>query len=192
MSLVFDSTKHEYRMDGRSVPSVTKILSVVQDFSAIPPEQLRIASEWGSAVHEYLRLYDAGELDLKKADPRMLPIIDSWERLKVARGWVDPVISEQPFYSKRYGYAGTPDRLFKAGSKYTLLDIKTGEGNFANMQTAAYLQLIKEDYANLNQVERMKVHLDFDGKMKSEIYQNFKADFNDFLCCARVFKLKKK
>jgi len=192
MSLEFDETKHEYRMDGRSVPSVTRILSVVQDFSAVPPDKLQIAQEWGTAVHLYLRLYDDGTLDLKKADPRILPIIESWERMKVARGWVDPVISEQPFYSARYGYAGTPDRLFKAGSKYTLLDIKTGKGNFANMQTAAYLQLIKEDYANLNQVERMKVHFDFDGKMKSEIYQNFKADFNDFLCCAHVFKLRKK
>ena len=192
MSLVFDQDKHEYRMDGRIVPSVTRILSVVQDFSAVPPDQLQTAQEWGTAVHLYLRLYDEGTLELTKADPRMLPIIDSWERMKVSRGWVNPLMSEQPFYSKRYGFAGTPDRLFKTGSKYTLVDFKTGEGNYADLQTAAYLQLIKEDYANLNQVERMKVHFDFDGKMKSEVYTDFKKDFNDFLCVMRTFQLKRR
>jgi len=193
MSFEFDETKHEYRMDGRSVPSVTQILSVVQDFSSIPPEQLRIAAEWGSAVHEYLQLYDAGELDLKKADPRMLPIIDAWERMKIARGWVNPLISEEKYYSEKYRFAGKLDRLFKSGDVYTLIDFKTGDHQYTDLQTSAYLHLVRENYAMIR-ADRMMIHFDIDGKVRSETYpmSDFKKDFSDFLCIMRTFQIKNK
>ena len=192
MSFDYNDETHEYKYGGCKVPSVTQIIGILQNFSRINPDDLKVAQEWGTMVHSYLTVYDSGTLNLKTADPRMIPIIESWEKIKIARNWINPVLSEEKYYSKKYGFAGTMDRLFKDGVKYTLIDFKTGGHDFTNLQTAAYLNLVRENYAQLNRVDRMMIHFDVNGKATSEVYpmSGYKKDFSDFLCVMRAYQLK--
>ena len=49
--LTFDAEKHEYRWNGQLVPGVTSILEPLTDFSFVPPDVLRAAQDFGTAVH---------------------------------------------------------------------------------------------------------------------------------------------
>jgi len=190
---VADEVGRKHTYNGVPVPSVTQIIEILKDFSKINPEDLRIAQEYGTIGHNYLYLYDKGTLRMETVDPKMLPAIENWKEMKAARGWTIPILSEKRYYSKRYRYTGRLDGLYKSEDLYTLLDFKFGDDEYTDLQTAANLNLVRENYAMIK-AERLMVHFDINGKIRSESFpmSDFKADFNDFLCCARVFQLKKR
>lgn len=188
---VADEVNRRHTYNGIPVPSVTQIIDICKDFSKIKLEDLRIAQEWGSAVHEYLQLYDAGELNLETADSRVIPILESWEKMKAERGWIKPILSEKRYYSKRYRYTGRLDCVFKEADRYVLIDFKTGDDSFTDLQTAANLNLVRENYAMIR-ADRMMIHFDIDGKIRPETYpmSKFRSDFNEFLCLAKTYQIK--
>ena len=108
--LQFDAERHEYRLAGRLVPSVTQVIRAV-----LPGWE---ASEWhmqrGTALHHGCRLLDQGVLDWQSVSPEIGPRIQAWQKFR-KDSMVDVVSVETPLFSERYWFAGTCDRMLARG-----------------------------------------------------------------------------
>ena len=106
----FDDRFHVYRLNGKIIPSVTKIVRTVtgQDLSHIPPDVLSSAAERGTAIHKEI---ETGAIQSVEA---------KWIEQNIVRASCQ---FEQQFYQTvgDFTYAGTADIV--AGD--TLFDIKT-------------------------------------------------------------------
>ena len=138
--LTFDEAKHEYRVDGRVVPSVTQVLS----------EMGFINSEWfteesrirGTLVHRLCELWDKDELDPLTVDPRLAGYLKAWQKFCRAEEMVWLHIEKKMFH-KVLRYAGTPDRIgFDRRGWVTVVDIKTGiSAPWHSYQLGGYLSI---------------------------------------------------
>ncbi len=132
--LTFDPAQHEYRWNGRVVPSVTQILKSLGliDATWYTDE----ARDRGSMIHLATALDDRGELDESSVDERIAGYLAAWRLFKAESGASFTDIEIQ-LYSD-YGYAGTPDRIGTLRGR-SVFDIKNGEPEpWHALQTAAY------------------------------------------------------
>lgn len=136
--LEFNEARHEYRLDGRSLPSVTKVLGILQDFGGVPAEVLARAAEFGRHVHQAVDLYNKRTLDEGSLDPALVPYLDAWRTFLADTGAV-VVESEKRVWHRTLHYAGTLDVLADWRGRRCLIDIKTGAlPRTVGAQTAAY------------------------------------------------------
>lgn len=177
-----------YLVDGKYFPRVSHITSILKNFSRIDPEILSIKQKWGTALHEYFFLHDCGELDLSEADERVLPIIQVWEKAKQGLSLGKIVLSEKCLYSRRYGYVGTPDRLFEGSDgKFDLIDIKTTAkpDRTTGPQLAAYTNLIVENkIARLSDIRMIEVCLN-DNDYDYQVHE-YADNWRIFMCCLSI------
>src|SRR5512135_2118575 len=108
--LTFDAEKHEYRYDGRVVPSVTQVLDVVGRFKYWDSIEMQEARERGTAVHLITHLYDMDELDPDSVDEIYQPYLNAYIKFKRESGIVI-LESEQQVWHGKYEFAGTLDRV---------------------------------------------------------------------------------
>ena len=199
--LTFDPIKHEYREDGVKLPSVTQILEkngLFEFMEFVNPDQLERSRLRGTAVHRGSELMDAGTLDESTIDPEIRGYLYCYqEACKTIRAdygfWLKDAVREQQYRSKKYKYAGTPDRVFLDLKKLVgvVLDVKTGVKNVAAaLQTAAYQQMAEELYeTRMRKWIRLGLYLH--PRAPAKIIP-FKAttDFAMFLSCFNVWKLR--
>jgi hypothetical protein len=196
MILTLDSEKHQYSLDGVSLPSVTKVLQGVGiiDFSNVPASLLDSACKFGTAAHRATEFYDKGTLDEESLDPNLRPYLDGWILFRQEYGFV-PEIIEQPMYSKIYRVAGTPDRIgkWRIDDSLILPDIKTGfELSPANaIQLAGYELIFKEQLKGKHKIKRMSILLNGEGTYKIKEYVD-KNDMQIFLAALSVFNWKER
>jgi len=145
VTIEFDEARHAYRLDGRSVPSVTQILAPYTGLEYVDRETLRRAAEFGSHVHQACHLLNLGNLDTATLDPALAPYVAGWSQFLADTGAV-VILSEYRVASAQYGYAGTFDVLVHWGKSERLCDIKSGSvvPRTVGPQTAAYVQAYKE------------------------------------------------
>ena len=119
----FDKTKHEYRINGQPVLSVTQILKEAGliDSTWFTPE----AAERGTFVHTACALYDRENLDFERLDERLVPYVSAWTKFRKDSGIV-PTIIETQYFSAKHGFAGTVDRLWFNGKHIVVGDLKSG------------------------------------------------------------------
>lgn len=123
--LTFDEALHEYRYDGKIVPSVTQIMSPLFDFSFVDELKLEIACGRGTQVHKACELYDKGELDESGIDDwPWVQYFNAYKKFRRDSGFV-PETNEERVYNKVLGYAGTLDIRGPLNGKPALIDIKT-------------------------------------------------------------------
>lgn len=177
--LTFDVEKHEYRVDGRRVDSVTTILGEWQEVkvggeryhinthsgSVIPSRRMEEAQDFGTAVHlgcNFILQY--GSVDYLTLDPALAPCLGQFERWLLDYD-VKPILFESPMYSKRFDYSGTPDLICVLnGNLLSVCDYKTTPlYPMAGPQTAAYEQLYRENHKDFRVMERYVLHLPKDG-----------------------------
>ena len=179
--LRFDDKYHEYRYDDVPVPSVTQILGDFEDVSCgiyrykrdvltgrlIPAETMRIAAKFGTYVHKACALLLRNNLRWGSVPPEYAPILLSFEE------WLDEnpkvrerlIFVEEPMYSEKYQYAGTPDFGYKDGRGHVIVDIKTGpQRKTHGAQLAAYEELYRENNKPKATIERYCLYLSRDGK----------------------------
>ena len=139
--LTFDPILHEYRDNGRLVPSVTQILAPLSNFEFVNPEVMRAAQDFGTAVHRACELDDLGQLDDDTLDEALTPYLLGWRKFSVEAGvhWEG---IENRVHSQSMGYAGTLDRVGLVDGMRAIVDIKSGTKLFpaTGPQTAAYAQ----------------------------------------------------
>jgi hypothetical protein len=173
--ITYDEARHEYRLHGKVVPHVTKILSETGliDATWFTAE----SAERGRRVHDAIHRSDMG-IDCGAITDEVLPYLCAWrEFVEVAK--VKIVASEKRVWSSRLRYAGTLDKYARAGDRPIIIDIKTGPVMpWCALQTAAYMYAMLEMHQKVD--GRMGVHLGADGKYSVHSYGEFRSDFAQF------------
>lgn len=155
--LEFDPKKHEYKINGIVVPSVTQILKETGFYSYghVNQEVLQRAANFGSAVHYAAKLDDEDNLGV--CQDAIIPYLEGWRKFKKDFGAQFSIIEEH-LYSKKRMFAGTPDRLLALNG--ALIDIKTGQKEgWHSVQLAGYEVLIKEINPEFKIKKRWTVYL---------------------------------
>lgn len=143
----FDACTHTYKIDGMVVPSVTQVLSILEDWSQVDHPTLSAAAEFGTHVHIACDLDNKGILNEGELDPSLLPYLSSWRRF-VGESEVHVITGELQVASRVHRYAGTLDALIEWRGAICVLDIKTGATvpHTAGPQLAAYELAYNESF----------------------------------------------
>lgn len=189
--LTFKPDTHEYFWDGQPVPSVTRILQQVVDYSGIPQEVLERKRQIGDAVHRAIALDLAHDLDEESVVEPWAPYFRAWHRFLVENGF-ETTLFEHRVYHRKYGYAGTLDLWGRVKGQYVLLDIKTGSDIHpaAALQTAAYAEALQAQ-DGLGTDCRYALHLKPDGTYELHPFKE-RTDFNVFLSLLSLFNWKRR
>jgi hypothetical protein len=121
----FDEEKHEYRIEDKILPSVTKILSatgVSRDYSGISP----IYAKRGIAIHKAVELVDKGTLDESSLIREITPQVRGYKRFVADTGY-QPLHCELRLIHRALWYAGGIDKVGRIDGKLGIIDIKATE-----------------------------------------------------------------
>ena len=147
MTIDFDEKKHQYKVDGKVVPSVTEILEhlTAPGYGKVNPAILDEAKERGTAVHELTEAIDLG-FPPEYIDPAIegyavayLRFLDDYE--------VEWDYIEHRFYEPKMGFCGTIDRVGKIDGLDCVLDIKTTSSPSVDQKIAVVCQTSAYGYA---------------------------------------------
>jgi hypothetical protein len=168
--MTFDAESHTYRFNGQLVPGVTTILKAITDFSAVPPQVLAAAADFGTAVHLACELDDLGQLDESTLDAALVPYLAAWRKFSADYA-VQWQLIESPVYHPVLRYAGTLDRFGLVRGMNTVLDIKSSAQLYPSVgpQLAAYEKALPPEFTA---VKRMAVQLKADGTYHTQEYSD--------------------
>ena len=192
MGLTYSEDKHEYKVDGLVIPSVTQIINnifPISDF--ISKETLEQAADFGRKVHKATELYDEDKLDIDNLHPSLLPYLNGWIKFKKDFGFQILEI-EQKYFHTLYKFAGKIDRVGIIRKDKILSDIKSGiKIKTHALQTAAYGLLYNQGKSKSEQIKkRMSVYLE-ENDYKIISHEN-KTDEQVFLSCLTIYNYKKR
>jgi len=126
--LTYDAERHEYRIDGRMVPHVTKVLP------------FRHASQWhmdrGTAIHA-CAAYVAEGIAFQH-DPQIAGPVQALRTFFKTMQPIQVVATELRVWSVGYQYAGTLDMLADVRGKLCIIDWKSSPSKTTKYQLAAY------------------------------------------------------
>ncbi len=168
--LTFNEELHEYRLDGRVLPSVTQVLwSMGHIDTAWFTEESRIR---GTLVHKLCELHDLGTLDVESIDPKLAGYLEAWKTFCRMTEIVWTSI-EKKAHHPGGSYAGTPDRRgITSKGKKILVDIKSGPfAQWHRWQIGGYLDMELAD-------EALSVHLSPEGVFMVQYYDVTECLYN--------------
>lgn len=176
----FDEKLHEYRIDGRRLPSVTEILKpLYTDLRFVDRDLLDFAGSRGTAVHKAVELHVLGDLDYGSLQGDVAEYFEQYLKFELDTGF-KPVVSELRVSSKM-GYAGTLDLAGYLNGKMALVDLKTTASlsKAVALQTAAYQRAMNETTDHKAET-RFALRLGRD-RYQLQAYKNDAQDFASFL-----------
>ncbi len=107
---IFDEKSHTYRLGDKILPSVTQIISNLNDFSGIPKHVLELKSQIGQEFHRIIYLHLLNDLLYNTIDQRLVKAFDSF------LDWSNPRIKEfrkglfeHRMFNEKMWLAGTCD-----------------------------------------------------------------------------------
>jgi hypothetical protein len=164
-ALQFDPASHEYRLEGRRLPSVTEILDPYTGLEYVDRSTLEAARELGTHVHEAVHLYNTGRL--AHCPERIVPYLEGWKAFLAESGAV-VTASEMRVHSDEHQYAGTLDSLAYWTGRDCLIDVKSGSivPKTVGPQTSAYVDALNEQHGTRVRL-RYCIHLTGDGRYRS-------------------------
>lgn len=188
MLLNFDSANHAYTLDGVRVPSVTEILSPLNDFSMIRPDVLETARVFGQHVHEACDLYDRDELDWSSLDTDLVPYVEGWKQFIEESGAI-VIGSEIRVFHEKLMYAGSPDKVLAWGNRVVIPDLKATAivPRSVGAQTAAYAEAYHSMHGG-KKPERYCIHL-LEGKYRTHPRKE-SADWSLFVSALNCWRFK--
>lgn len=169
--LAFDEGPHIYRLDGKPVPSVTKIMEPMTraEYRNIPESVLDRAADRGTAVHNGIELWlKYGLEDIPQEFRGYMDAFAAWWD-ETQPEYVD---SEVRLYHKDFHYVGTADLLLWIGEKLWLVDIKT-TSRIISKSCAVQLEAYKQALSSMGLEIQAKgiIQLKKDGKYKFETFK---------------------
>jgi hypothetical protein len=182
----FDEERHEYRIDGYLVPSVTTIIRPLQSMGGSDAAR-EYKRQIGKALDTAITLWERQDLDMDSVDLAVLPFFRAWIAFKQDTGF--RVLLNQPIvYSRKLRFAGTPDllgtRVFDSESPDELLDTKCvwAMDPATAIQTAGY-SIAAAESLGIKVKKRAGVQLLRDGTYKLYSYneQNDEYVFRSLL-----------
>lgn len=194
--LTFEPESHVYRLDGRVIPNVTRVLEPLAELWRVPRDVLEAAQVRGTRVHRVCELDDLGTLDESSVNEALRGYLDAWRKFKREHDFTPDLIETRVVHLAR-GYAGTLDRTgyMRVGTRrrYVLLDIKSGIlSELAGLQTAAYMAAAPTGSKKFPKpiALRAGVKLDADGDYKLHIFDSHERDLAVFYSCLTVHNWK--
>lgn len=125
MGLVFKEETHQYFLDGKEIPSVSKVLEPLHSLvysDDIDSLVLAAAAARGTAIHEATEVIDAtGGAEVPK---KWQGYTDAYHSFLKEHN-VTWLYTEHQLGSSKYGFAGTVDRIGEIDGNNCILDIKT-------------------------------------------------------------------
>jgi len=206
--LLFDPITHTYTVDGVKKISVTQVFNRVatrsndkDDFQSVSGSEFYRFDESRDFGNEFHKVAGFTVSDVSCSyDPVMQPWVNGLNKFLTEKELMDFITErnfadiydvEKPLYSKKYDYVGTLDWFFSNIGTALLIDWKTGTimPKLARYQTAAYLELIKENYGLRSNAYRWTVRI-FENGYELEIRKpsDQQSDFNKFLSLLNVYK----
>ena len=160
----FDEKKHQYKVDGKIVPSVTDILEhlTAPGYGKVNPSVLEEAKDRGTAVHELTEQIDMG-FPPEFIDPYIEGYIVAY--MKFLRSY-EPEWEyiEHQFYEPLWGFCGTVDRVGEIDGQKCVLDIKTTSSPSAEQKMAVCCQTAAYAFGiDLDGCDRYALYLHSDG-----------------------------
>lgn len=196
--LTFDEPSHVYRWNDRVVPNVTRILSVLSDWSKVAPDVLERARQEGVDIHRCVELHAKNDLDEETLPEWLRPRLAAW-KLFLAETGFEIEASEARVYHDAWEYAGTAD-LFGTFGRLKVgrttkrvpanVDLKRSfiGGRSIGLQTAAY-SVAWQRMGNPKPQMRCALQLRDDATYRLRTYDDA-GDFSAFTACLQVHKLK--
>lgn len=184
--LIFNAERHEYRVDGVVLPSVTQVLRSCYDFSMVAPDVLEHKRQIGTAVHVAIKLDIDNDLVEESVAPELRGYLAAWREFRADTGLTAAEFGEceKPMYHPTYGYAGTPDVTAHLNGRWSVIDAKCVDALHPAwaLQLAGYQELVN---ANTKKGEykierRYSLRLMVDGKYRLDEWQD-RNDWNVFL-----------
>lgn len=140
----FDSELHKYSLEGKELISVTQLMQLhglSVDYSAVDPNILKRASEYGNDIHKEAERVIKGEIEPYSYEVKKLMKLMQQEEILVAG-------SEVMVFNEEVGVAGTIDIVGYVKEKYSIIDIKTTykyHPNYVSWQLSLYEWLLGEE-----------------------------------------------
>jgi len=164
MDLQFNDERHEYRLNGRIVPSVTDVLEPLEMLDGIPWATLEAARIFGQHVHLACHYHNTGELEWATLDDRLAAYARGYLKFLADTAFV-VLASEERVASVKCGYAGTLDLrgIFDRGKRrrQAVIDIKSTATlpRTVGPQTAGYENAYRETSGDKGALDRYCLHL---------------------------------
>jgi hypothetical protein len=171
----YDDARHEYWLGSQKLPHPTGVLARWHDFTAIPPQMLETAKNFGTSVHAHVAAYNNGTLDLDAELPKdetfdMNAIVKGWDRAYLDNVYAMSAV-EKALLNKELRYACTVDAI----SGNTVIDYKPMSrlnDNTVGAQLAANAGCaISEGLVNASEVKLVSWHYDSWGKWKKKVWE---------------------
>lgn len=207
MTLEFNETKHQYKLDGVVLPGVTSILGVLHKpelqawygrlGTTEANRQRDAAADHGTQVHAACEIeaknFHNPDFDDTTWEPWLLPFTDayrSWLNANVHR-----VIAAEPrVASKTHGVAGSIDLVAEMiDGQNAILDLKTGSmvPDTTPLQCSAYGRLLLEQ-DGIQTTRRIAIHLPRKnpGELTAIEYpaESEPDDWRHFLMCLMLWR----
>src|SRR5467141_2061081 len=119
-ALTFTTADHQYRIAGKTVPSVTTVIRAV-----LPGFE---ASKWymqlGTSLHKHAEEFDAGNLEWGFVSEEVVGRVKAWQKFR-RESDVEIVGAEIPLGSTKYQFAGTLDRIIRHQGDLLVCDLKS-------------------------------------------------------------------
>jgi hypothetical protein len=181
----FEASTHTYHVNGEVWPSVTQLLSVLDEYAGIPAELLKAAAQFGSHIHMAVDLDNRRELDEEILDPALRPYLAGWRKFLADTG-AKVVVSEYRVWHPTLRYVGTAD----VGVEWKgpcLIDIKSGAvPRSVGAQTCAYFKA--ENFLGFKPKKRFCLQLQPNAYKLTP--QTNPADWSLFVSCMNVWRHK--
>ena len=195
MSLTFNEERHEYAWEGKIVPSVTQVLSSLNNWSHIPEGVMVKARAEGQAIHAMVQYETEGTLDEANLPEWLRPFLAAWRKFKDDTGFaVDG--SEKRVFHAQYKYAGTAD-LFGRAPKLPklkgrgIVDLKRSayDDPITGCQLAGYAAAedTMQPDTNMRIRWRAGLKLQKDGNYRLQVFES-NSDWGTFLACLTVHR----
>lgn len=181
MSFVLQRDEHHvYRVDGRVVPGVSKIIEPLRSWEGVPADVLDRAAALGTAVHLATYYDDRGTLDEASLAPEVAGYLEGWRRFR--REKKPTLIHREKFvYNPALRYAGQLDAEMILDGELTIGDLKSGvKHRVHGVQIAGYALARKEEEGWTHFPRRVAIHLSPDGHYELEPYTR-SSDYPTFI-----------
>lgn len=149
--LSFDAEKHEYKIDGLTIPSYSQVaqdLGLV-DYSCVRKEDLEYKQAVGRAVHLAIFYHNKNILKMDSLEGDVALYFQSWFKfVELYQPTILTEYSENPICSFQWKYGVMPDLVVAVKGGITVIEIKcvSTMNPVTALQTAAQKIALEENY----------------------------------------------
>jgi hypothetical protein len=180
--LLFDEETHTYRLGGRVLPGVTRIIEPLRSWEGVPLDVLERKSALGTAVHMATHFHDKGTLDESSLTDEVRGYLEGWRRfLRENAGRVKLQHRELKVCHRALGFAGTLDVEMLYDGDLEISDLKSGmKHRVHGVQVAGYALARMHEQGWTNYPKRSAIYLFPDGRYERVPYTKA-SDYPTFL-----------